>query len=208
MFFFIPFGIFLVSLSLAVWIIVRKFVYLRKLTPEVLEGSAAVQESFWAEFFPELTDYLKKIKVRENGVILLAEFEKFLRRLRLVSLKIDTLTNRLIHKVRKTAVRHEGILNKEAESENGSGTETPVQTGTGKEAEEKDLKEEEQHLIIGIAKNPKDAGLYKKLGDIYMKTGEWQDASESFKKALEFDPEDIETKVKLKKLMPKTGGEK
>ncbi len=206
MFFFIPFSIFLVSLFLTVWIVVRKFVYLRKLTPEVLESSAAVQENFWAEFFPELTDYLKKVKVREYGVIFLAEFEKFLRRLRLISLKIDTLTNRLIHKVRKTTVHHEGILTKEAEAENGRGAETPVQTG--KEAKKKDLKEEEQRLIIEIAKNPKDAGLYKELGRIYMKTGEWHDAAESFKKALELNPEDNEAKTKLEKLMPKVEGEK
>lgn len=194
-FFLIPFCIFLASLLLTARVIARKFVYLKKLTPEALEGSAAVQENFWAELFPELAGLLKKIKVREYGVALLAEFEKFLRRLRLISLKIDTLTNRLIHKVRRSTVYHEEILTKEAEVNNEREAEMSSQTGNG--AKKNDLKEEEQRLIIEIAKNPKEAELYKELGDIYVKTGEWSDAVESFKKALELDPEDESVKNKL-----------
>lgn len=196
-FFLIPFCIFLASLLLTAWVIARKFVYLKKLTPEALEGSAAVQENFWAELFPELAGLLKKIKIREYGVALLAEFEKFLRRLRLISLKIDTLTNRLIHKVRRSTVYHEEILTKEAGVENEREAEISSRAANGNGAKKKDLKGEEQRLIIEIAKNPKDAKLYKELGDIYVKTGEWPDAVESFKKALELDPEDESVKNKL-----------
>ena len=54
-----------------------------------------------------------------------------------------------------------------------------------------------------IAKNPKDAELYKELGQIYLKTGEDSDAFESFKKALELNPGDAETKAKLNKVAVK-----
>lgn len=197
LFFLIPLCIFLISLSLIVWVIARKFVYLRKLVPEALDGSATVQESFWTELFPELAGYLKKIKIREYGVAFLAEFEKFLRKLRLISLKIDTITNQLIHKVRKTTVYHEEVLSKKAEIEEEKASARA--NGTGR----KDWKEEEQELIIEIAKNPKDAELYKKLGRIYLRTGEDKDAHESFKKALELNPDDTEAKARLEKLMPK-----
>jgi len=194
MYLLIPLIIFLTSLLLIVWVVARKFVYLRKLTPEVLEGSTA-QEGFWSELFPELAVSLSKVKIREYGVTFLAEFEKFLRKLRLVSLKIDTLTNRLIHKVRKTTVHHEEVLSKRAEMEEKS----LAEANGGK----KDLKEEEQELIIEIAKNPKDVGLYKKLGRIYLKTGESGDAYESFKKAVELDPEDSEARAELEELVPR-----
>ncbi len=74
---------------------------------------------------------------------------------------------------------------------------------TKKPVTKMDLKAEEQRLIIEIAKNPKDATLYRELGNIYMKTGEINDAWESFKKALELEPTDEESKGKLEKLSKK-----
>lgn len=190
MFLLIPFAIFLISVGLILGIVARKFVYLKKLTPEVISGSD--EGGFWSEFFPELSAKIKEIKFREYQVGFLAEFEKFLRKLRLISLKIDTFTDRLIHHVRKTTVANEEILNTELLAKENEVT---------PEAGKKDLKEEEQKLIIQIAKTPKDAKLYKELGNIYMKTGDNQDAMEAFKKAFELDPEDIESKVKLDKVL-------
>lgn len=201
-FFLIPFGIFFASLLVIVWIVARKFVYLKKLTPETVESPAFIQESFWLELFPELTGCLKKIKLREYGVAILAEFEKFLRKLRLISLKIDALTNRLIHKVRKSTVYHEEILSRKTETDDETQT-REVNANNG--SKKNNFKEEEQQLIIEIAKNPKDAELYKKLGRIYLKTGEGGDAFESFKKALELNPEDREVKAKLEKIAAKLG---
>jgi tetratricopeptide (TPR) repeat protein len=197
LFFIVPICILLVSLLLIVWVIARKFVYLKKLAPETLESAVVIQKNFWAELFPELADSLKKIKVREWRITILAEFEKFLRKLRLISLKIDTITNQLIHRVRRTTVYQEEVLNQEAEIEK---EEASAQTnGAGG----KDWKEKEQELIIEIAKNPKDAELYKKLGDVYVKAKEWQDAVESFKKAVELDPEDTSIKIKLERVSEK-----
>lgn len=197
MFFIIPFGIFIISITAICWIISRKFVYLKKLAPEVIELSSETQKGFWEEFFPGFAARFSGSKIRELRLNFLAEFEKFLRKLRLLSLKLDTATGHLLHRVRKSVVRHEGILNVEAaariervETLNGNGR-------------SKDWKEEEQRLIIEIARSPKDVQLYKKLGNIYIKIEEWHDAAESFKKALELNPEDETTRNKLTRLLKK-----
>ena len=196
MFFWVPFGIFVISLIAIGWIISRKFIYLKKLNPEAIEDSAEIQGGFWEDFFPGLSAFLKNINLREYRLNFLAEFEKFLRKLRLISLKIDTTTNRLIHRVRKSVVHHEGLINGEAAAQVEREIINAEVHGSG----ERDLKEMEQQLIIEIAKNPKDSQLYKKLGNIYMKTGEWHDAVESFKKALELEPGDDAIRAKLEKL--------
>jgi tetratricopeptide (TPR) repeat protein len=200
LFFFIPICIFLISLLSIFWVIARKFVYLKKLAPETLEGTAVVQRNFWVELFPELTASLKKIKPHEWKITLLAEFEKFLRKLRLISLKIDSVTNQLIHRVRRTTIHHEETLNhlnQEAEIEK----EETLIKANGEEG--KDWKEKEQELIIEIAKNPKNAELYKELGNVYIRAKEWQDAAESFNKAVELDPQDTNAKIKLKQISKK-----
>lgn len=203
MFLLIPFGIFLISIAVIAWVIGRKFVYLKKLTPEVINNVVPEQESFWVEFFPGLAAYFGKINVRQYHLNVLAEFEKFLRKLRLFSLKFDAATNHLIRSVRKSVVRNEGLINEEAAVQ----AEQEIKiidsiNGNGK-SKDKDWKEEEQKLILEIARNPKEAVLYKKLGNIYMKTGEWYDAAESFKKAVELDPGDEGIKIKLERATKK-----
>ncbi len=202
MFFFVPFGIFLISILLIVRIVSRKFVYLRKLTPETVEETIGSQDSFWVEMFPELTAWFKKINLRAYGVNFLTEFEKLLRRLRLISSKIDTLTGRLIHQVRKSTKAQEEILSNEAKLEGEKTVEVDVDfSDFGNDGE--DLKKKEQLLIIEIAKSPRDARLYRELGNVYMRTESWDDAKQSFEKALELEPEDEATKRKLGRVLSK-----
>src|SRR2546423_870311 len=101
MFFFIPFFIFLVSIVAIIWLISRKFVYLKKLTPEAVDNSDANHGNFLFDLFPEIVSYFNKNSFAELKLNSLAQFEKFLRRLRLLSLRLDSLTNSLIHRVRK-----------------------------------------------------------------------------------------------------------
>ncbi|MBI2063242.1 MAG: tetratricopeptide repeat protein [Candidatus Yanofskybacteria bacterium] len=198
MFFFIPFGIFIFSIVSIGWIISRKFVYLKKLTPEVVESVVPEQSGFWAEFFPVPTAYIQKVDLRQYRLNFLAEFEKFLRKLRLFSLKLDAVTNRLINRVRKSVMHHESVISSEAAAQ--AEQEVRISSDSGRGV---DLEEQEHKLILEIATNPKDAGLYKKLGNIYMKMEEWHDAVESFKKAAELDPEDETTRNKLTRLLKK-----
>lgn len=196
MFIILPLAIFLISIAAIFWLAARKFVYLKKLIPGVIDGSDVAQESFFVEFLPEAAQHLKMAKLQGYGAAVLAEFEKLLRRLRLISLRIDTFLSHLVHRVRKSNARREETLVKETAAEAENEANKPIQANNVK----KDLKEEEQRLIIEIAKNPKDAELYKKLGQIYLKTGDSGDALESFNKALELNPEDGETKAKLEKI--------
>ena len=189
MFIILPLAIFLISIAAIFWLTARKFVYLKKLAPGVIDGSNVAQENFLAEFFPEVAQHLKMAKLQKYGAAILAEFEKLLRRLRLISLRIDTFMSQLVHRVRKSNARREETLGKETEAEVEKEASKPIRVNDVK----KDLKEEEQRLIIEIAKNPKDAELYKKLGQVYLRTGESGDAFESFKKALELNPDDAET---------------
>lgn len=199
MFFWIPFGIFVLASAAISWIISRKFVYLKKLTPEVVENVVPVQESFWAEFFPGPAAYIRKINLRQYRLNLLSEFEKFLRKLRLFSLKLEASTNRLIDNVRKSLVHHESVMSNEEAFQ----AEQEIRKSNNSDDKSIKLEEEEHKLILEIATNPKDAGLYKKLGNIYMKMEEWRDAAESFKKAAELDPEDETTRNKLTRLLKK-----
>lgn len=203
MFFFIPFGIFVGSLAAIVWVIARKFIFLKKLAPDIIDSAQTTPEGFWAEFFPEIAARLRNINWTEHKVNFLAEFEKFLRRLRLISLRIDTFTNGLIHRVRKTTIEHEEMIKESAESAEAVKAAAVAAPKKRKARNLKELKEEEQLLIIEIAKNPKDAALYMKLGEIYIKTGEEEFAFESFKKAVELEPENKEAQLKLEKLTPK-----
>lgn len=195
MYFFIPFGIFVVSILAIAWVVGHKFVYLKKLSPEVLESAMPEQESFWAEFFPGLAAYFNSTKIRQHRLNFLAEFEKLLRRLRLVSLRLDTATNKLIRQVRKSVVHHESVISSEVAAQVEQ--ESKILDSANVNDTEKDWKEDEHKLIIEIAKHPKDPDLYKQLGGIYMKMGEWHDAVESFQKAIELDPEDETVRNKL-----------
>ena len=51
-----------------------------------------------------------------------------------------------------------------------------------------------------IAKNPKEPVLYQRLGDIYLKTGEHDNARMSFQTVLDLDPENWYAKKKVEEL--------
>ncbi len=203
MYLILPLALLIVSIFIIAVIVRRKFVYLKKLTPETVEATMGSQESFWAEMFPEIIVLWNKIHFRTFGVNFLSEFEKLLRKFRLISLKIDTLTNWLIHKVRKEGKQQAEIL-KEAKIEeekknNGPVTEIMEELGNSSE----NLKQKEQLLIIEIAKNPKDTHLYRELGAIYMRMEEWEDAKLSFEKVLDLEPNDDIVKRKLGRVLTK-----
>lgn len=200
MYLYIPFGIFVISVSVIIWIISRKFVYLKKLEPETIEASSA-SVGFWEEMFPEAIAWLKKVKLRQYGVSILSELEKNLRKLRLLSMRIDILTNRLIHRVRKSTKKQEAIISKK-EVEQTETKQLEIDPFDLNGSTESELKQKEQYLIIEIAKNPKDAPLYKELGSLYMRTGELEDARQSLEKALEIEPDET-TKRKLGRVLAK-----
>lgn len=203
MFLILPLSIFIVSVAIIIWVITRKFVYLKKLVPETLVTTGG-QENFWIEMFPEIAGLLRKINLRAFGINFLTEFEKLLRKLRLISMKIDGLTNRLIHRVRKETKEQSEILKEaklEEEKKTNGADAGDIMEKLGDNSE--DLKQKEQLLIIEIAKNPKDVNLYRELGTIYMRIGDFDDAKQSFNKALELEPGNEATERKLRRVLAK-----
>ncbi len=180
-------------------IIFRKMPYLNKLTPEThLSTQTGAVGDILTDLFPEFSERFKSLKFKEYSNLWLVELEKFLRKLRVVSLKIDRISDSWIKKIRRG---------------NGFGAITSVvsdQTETSiskiqpsPKTTLEDMKREEQRLIIEIAKNPKDSKLYEVLGDLYVKMNSFSDAKESFEAAIELSPNNEELKKKLSLVLEK-----
>ncbi|HEY4520655.1 MAG TPA: tetratricopeptide repeat protein [Candidatus Paceibacterota bacterium] len=166
-------------------IVFRKTAFLRKLTPESHEFGETVLH----DYFPELTEGFKNIRFKEYRQVALVELEKFLRRLRVISLKLDHFSESLIKRIRKV---HRTTSLTESPSQEAPKViekwdpKPKMQVDLKKEGEV--LRKEEQAIIIQIAKDPKNVGLYERLGDLYMKMGDYADAVESYKTAQSLDP--------------------
>ncbi|MEK7583235.1 MAG: hypothetical protein AAB483_02445 [Patescibacteria group bacterium] len=197
MYLLIPIGIFVISLAGVLFVVGRKLVYLKKLTPEAISNPPSLR-AFWAGFVPEIIAWFEKINWREYRVGFMGETEKLLRKIRLSFLKIDTVTHNLTMRLRRSTKHHEAILKKEEAEE--AVTESIVSVP---QVPVLDPKEEEQHLIMEIAKNPKDKLLYLRLGDVYLKINDHENAALSFKTVLDLDPENWYAKKKLEGLSSK-----
>ena len=202
MFIIIPLTLLLASVIGISVIVFRKMPYLNKLTPEThLSAQAGAGEQILTDLFPELLEGVKSLKLKEYGNLGLTEVEKLLRRLRVMSLKMDRISDSWIKKIRRG---------------NSFGTKTPVvtekiedATGPVPKAQSvpvvtmEDMKREEQGLIIEIAKNPKDSKLYETLGDLYVKMNNLSDAKESFEAAVELNPSSEILQKKLSQVAEK-----
>lgn len=177
----------MLGILLIVW---RKFPYLKKLP---IDAEQKMVGSFFSDFFPELQQSFKKLDWVSYQGYLLREFEKFLRRLKVVSLKLEGWANSLIKKIKSNTPEVKNT--KEAISQAVKVVTGPVKVFPVEPPV--NYKKEEQSLIIEIAKDPKNAELYRRLGDIYIAMKNFVDAQESLKTALKLDPDDDKTKDKL-----------
>ena len=199
----------LCGILIIVW---RKKQYIRKLIASEgssQNGSISLSNKeflfrLYSEMFPEMVETFNNIKFSEYKDSWLAEAEKFLRRLRLLSLRMDRLSATLIHKIRKVTNNKSEAASDDSTktSETAISTFSPLSVTT-KEDNKELWKKEEQKLIIEIAKNPKDSKLYDELGDLYIKMGDYSDANESLEAAMELDPNNEELKKKLSQVLDK-----
>lgn len=192
-----PIVIICVCLILLGVIVTRKFVYLRRLDPGAVKNGPAGFADFSYEMFPEIAAVWTRIFHRENFVKILAEAEKALRKVRIIFMRLDTLMHDLIRSVRTKTKEQEKIL----EAEEYQSSDKPDEAGESDMVA--DPREEEQRLIMEIAKDPRNAQLYKKLGVNYMRLNEIDDARQSFEKALKLDPEDVLVQNRLRRLLKK-----
>ncbi|MEK7537301.1 MAG: hypothetical protein AAB584_02570 [Patescibacteria group bacterium] len=149
------------------------------------EKPPEVKESFWRLIAPEFFKAWDKIDFHGFKKEALTDYEKFLRRVRILSLKTDNFVNKLLEKRQKKAVRPEfkDVFSSAEPKANGS-----------------NFKVKENAIISEIAKNPKDKNLYKALGAFYLENEMLNDAREVFDVVLELDPNDLETKEALEKI--------
>lgn len=174
---------------LIVW---KKAPYLKKLSVEGGENNYVFLENM----FPGASAYIKRVDLSAHKRIWMQEFEKLVRRLHIVSLKLDNFTNSLLHKIRTKNGEFQDKTIKKVEFKD-------LAEGAGEQIRESSLdiwKKEEQRLIVEIAKDPKNAELYKKLGDIYVKMNNLKDAEESLRVALDLNPHDQEVRTKLERI--------
>jgi len=180
----------------------RKMPYLNKLTPEThLSAQSSVLGYFLIDLLPELSERLQNLKLKEYGNLWFIELEKFLRRLRVISLKIDRISESWIKKIRKGNISRTttSVITEKTEI-----TETPIlKVQSTLKTNTEEIKKEEQRLIIEIAKNPKDFKLYEILGDLYVKMKSFSDAKESFEAAIELSPHDEKLQKRLSQVAKK-----
>lgn len=182
MYLLIPLTLILAS-AIGIFVIVwRKRPYLEKLYVTEVKSESSV----WSDLFPELEGSLNGSKLKHYRGIWLLELEKFLRRLRVVSMKMDRASDSWIKKIRSsTEKKHPKVHTEASGIEKFSIARTPEQT---RQDLIEESKREEQRLIIEIAKNPKNSALYESLGDLYVKMGNLSDAKESYEAAIELNP--------------------
>lgn len=168
-------------------IIFRKMPYLNKLTPEThISTQISIGREVLDDLFPELLGFFKNLKLREYGNLWFIELEKFLRRLRVVSLKMDRISESWIKKIRNGNISRTITSNVSDTKEEVEVSVPKIQSAPVITME--DMKRDEQRLIIEIAKNPKDSRLYEVLGDLYVSMNNLSDAKESFEAAIELSP--------------------
>ena len=207
MFLLIPF-LFLVFSTIGIAaIILRKKSYLNKLSTLNNNGtsegaiSAFSWKTYGTDFFPEIKILIDRIEFSKYRAHWLIEMEKFLRKARVLSLRMDRASDALIKKIRRIHLNDK--LNGHASSEpevvenqttNMDGSTTMSTTF---------LKNEEERLIIEIAKNPKDGKLYEQLGDLYVEMNNFVDGKESYEAAIELNSQDESLKQKLSSVLQK-----
>lgn len=176
-------GAALLALAVIVW---RKWPYLKKLEPD----AHPVGRTFLHDLAPEAVERINRLDWRAAWRAVLSGIEDALRHVRAAFTAIDRASERLgssVRRVSQTAQRqHEKSQREAVEKVSETTKPAPVPEADRKES----LKQEEQRLIVAIAQAPKDASLYRRLGENYVRMGNVTDAVESYRAAAKLAPED------------------
>lgn len=220
MFLLLPLVIIIVSLLGIAIIIWRKKSYLKKLYALNMAGNGGSGElnpsnlrwgNYGFEFFPEIKVLLDKFEFHKHRTVWLMETEKMLRKLRVMFLRVDRWSDTLIKKIRRVNLNgqlNSQTMNKPIESyEEAISPDGNIGQAKKETVSFNFLKNEEQRLILEIAKNPKDSQLYESLGDLYFEMESFSDAKESYEAAIELNPQNESLKIKLSSALEKLSGQ-
>lgn len=135
-------------------------------------------------------------------------FEKILRKIKVVFLKIENKISELAEKVKqqsqKVKEKRKGIEisvnHKIQDNEDNEVKFTNVQKQDNKDGSKDNWEDIENKYIEVISNNPKDIIAYKKLGKLYQEHGNIEDAKEVYKQILKINPDDEEASAYLAQL--------
>lgn len=154
-------------------------------------------ENFWNLMFPEFFHLVDKIDLKSYKESFLSDIEKFLRRIKILSLKIDNAINKWLEQRPKVSNGDFNKVEVDDKEKTGNNIEENSKKATVVNAV---FKNKEKELIAKISQNPKDKELYKALGALYLEYNELSDAKAVFNVILELDPNDKEARETLKKI--------
>ena len=149
------------------------------------EGLPEIKDGFWHLMLPEFFYFWDRIDFHGFKRNVLTDYEKFLRRIKVLSLRTDNFVNKLLEQRQKKTLPKPEF--KELNSK-------------GQKEENIYFKTRENNLIAEIAKNPKDKNLYRALGALYLDNKMYSDAKEVFNVILELDPSEEQVKDTLEKI--------
>jgi tetratricopeptide (TPR) repeat protein len=127
----------------------------------------------------------------------LSSSEKILRQVRIHILKFDAKIFSLIEYLRKESAKKLEEVNSLAHKNIAK---TAVKNKADKISRKLQFKIEERKLLHIIARNPKVAENYKKLGLLYFQNENFTDAEASFSEYLKINPVDAETRELMEKM--------
>lgn len=214
MFLLIPFLFLAFSIIGIAVIVFRKKSYLNKLS--ILNNNGASEgatpvfswKAYGTDFFPEIIALIDRVEFNRYRTHWLIEIEKFLRKARVLSLRMDRISDVMINKIRKIHLNDKlngHGLGQATMEEAGPATLEDWTTDISGSSKMSTtfLKNEEERLVIEIAKNPKDSSPYEKLGDLYIEMNNFIDAKESYEAAIELNPQNESLKQKLSSALGK-----
>lgn len=137
------------------------------------------------------TEAVEKIKPHSLTSLfcyILSSLEKALRQIRIHILKIDTKIFSAIEYLRRESARKIEEMNKMSYRKIAKDA---FEHEASKISNKLQFKIEETKLLRTIARSPKIAENYKKLGELYAKNDNWRDAEASFEEYLKLIPYDL-----------------
>lgn len=190
LFFTIPLGIAVGATVAVVVLILRKSSYLRRLTPE----SHELGDTVLHDFAPEVMDWYRHLPWKRLHQHLLGWVEVVLARLRGISFTLGKASDSVIRNVRRAGQQagreHEqAVARREAELEEKRLQEEHDLDEIDMDDPEQ-LKAEEQRLIVAVAQDPKDHGVYSDLARVYMRLHAFSDAVDALEQAHRLAPGD------------------